>query len=249
VTITRRNHGRSHSYWDDDERLPGVTTILDQALAKPALINWAGDTTAGYAVDHWDDLGEMPPSRRLDRLKRCRWEERDAAGRRGTEVHNLASGLVVGAEVHVPDELVGHVESYVDFLDTWEPEPVLVETVVANRGVRYAGTLDLVADMGGLRWLLDLKTARSGIFFETALQCTAYARAEVYINDDGLEKPMAALGIDRVGAVHVTAGGWELRELNGSEEVWTTFRHLAWLQRRLDGARDWVGASVVEVPG
>jgi hypothetical protein len=101
--------------------------------------------------------------------------------------------------------------------------------------------------MRGTRWLLDIKTARSGIFGETALQCCAYARAEVYLGDDGAEHDLAALGIERVGAIHVRSDGWDLRPLVAGEEVWSTFRHLAWIHRQLercDQMRDWVGPAI-----
>ena len=246
MTLARRNHGRGHSYLLDGEKVPGVTTIL-RTLPKDALVEWAGKTTAAYAVDHWDELGELAPSKRLDRLNRARFEDRDAGARRGTEVHRLGEALVSGEEVTVPDELAGHVESYVAFLDAWEPEPVVVEAVIANRAVGYCGTVDLVADMRGERWLLDLKTARSGIFGETALQLCAYARAEVYLDAEGTEAKMAELGIERIGGIHVRADGWDLRELRADDEVWNTFRHLAWLTRHTEGMRDWVGAAL-EVP-
>jgi hypothetical protein len=247
VTIERRNHGRGHSYIVDGQKLPGVTTIIDGTLPKKALIEWAGKTTANYAIDYWDELSQETPSKRLARLNGARFEEKDTAARRGTEVHTLGEQLVRGDRVDVPDELAGHVESYLNFLDTWNPEPVQVEMVVANRTVGYCGTADLVADLAGTRWLLDLKTGRSGIFGETALQCAAYRRAEAYLGADGQEHPVAELGIQRVGAIHVRADGWDLRPLVDDDDVWACFRHLAWLYRqleRVDGMRDWVGPAI-----
>jgi hypothetical protein len=244
MTISRRNYGRGHSYQIDGQKVPGVTTILNAALPKPALINWAGETTAGYAVDHWDELGDLAVSQRLKKINKARFEERDAAANRGTEVHRLGAQLVAGEEVDKPDELAGHVESYVDFLNTFEPDPVLVEFVIANRAVGYCGTGDLVADIRGHRWLLDLKTSRSGIFGETALQCCAYARAETYLDPDGAEQPMPELGIQRVGAVHVRADGWDLRPLEWGEDVWAMFRHLAWVARRVEDIPEWVGPAI-----
>jgi hypothetical protein len=244
MAITRRDHGRGHSYLIDGNKVPGVTTIIGATLPKPALIDWAGKTTAAYAVDYWDELTELAPSKRLDRLNGARFEQRDTAARRGTEVHALAERLVAGHEVDVPDELDGHVRQYVDFLNTFEPAPVLVEFVVANRKVGYCGTVDLVADMRGERWLLDLKTARSGIFGETALQLCAYSRAETYLDGDGNEQPMDALGITRVGAIHVTGDGWELRPVDVDDRVWDCFRHLAWLARRVDEIGEWVGRPI-----
>jgi hypothetical protein len=248
MTITRRNHGRGHSYEVDGRKLPGVTTILDKTMPKPALIEWAGKTTAAYAVDRWAELADLTPSKRLERLNRARWEEKDTAARRGTEVHGLAEHLITGEKIDVPDELAGHVDAYLDFLTTWDPEPVLVEAVLANRAVGYCGTVDLVADLKGTRWLLDIKTARSGIFGDTALQCCAYAHAEVWAGPDGEESPVPDLGIERVGAIHVRADGWDLRPLVAGDEVWNTFRHLAWVYRQYDASdtlRDWVGESLL----
>jgi hypothetical protein len=244
MSIVRRNHGRGHSYLIDGRKIPGVTTILGDTMPKPALINWAGRTTAAYAVDYWDELAGLAPSKRLDRLNGARFEEKDQAARRGTEVHTLGERLVKGEEVDVPDELAGHVDAYVDFLNTWDPQPVAVEVVLANRAVGYCGTADLIADMRGQRWLLDLKTARSGIFPETALQCCAYAHAEVYVCKEGEEHPLADLGIERVGAVHVRADGWDLRPVEWGEDVWTYFRHLAWLFRQADQLEGWVGPAL-----
>jgi hypothetical protein len=246
VTLVRKNHGKGHSYYLDGEKVPGVTTILGGTLPKNALVEWAGRTTAGYAVDYWEELAELPPSKRLDRLNRARFEDRDNAARRGGDVHRLGATLVGGEEVAVPDELAGHVASYVDFLNTYDPKPVLVETVIGNRACRYCGTFDLVADMGGERWLLDLKTGRSGIFPETALQLAAYRRAEFYLGVGGEEVTLSDLGITRLGAVHIRADGWELREVLHEAEVWEVFRHLAWVYRRIEGDRDreWISAPV-----
>jgi len=252
VSITRRNYGRGHSYAIDGVKVEGVTTILGKALAKPALINWAGDTTAAYAVDYWDELAELSPSKRLTRLQKGRYEDRDAAARRGTEVHRLAEQAVAGDDVgdQVPEELRGHVESYIAFLDAFNVQPILVEAIVAHRGLSYCGTTDLVADLGPERWLLDIKTARSGIFGETALQLCAYARAEVYVDGDGAEHNVADLGIARAGAVHVRADGYDLYPLAVDDDVWLAWRHLLWVTRHAgeDQQREWVGESLPAPP-
>jgi hypothetical protein len=247
VTITRRNYGRGHSYAIDGQRVDGVTTILGKALAKPALINWAGDTTASYAIDYWDELADLTPSKRLERLKKGRYEERDAAARRGTEVHTLAERAIAGEDMAdiTPDELRGHVESYIAFLDQFNVQPILVEAVVAHRQLMYCGTLDLVADIANQRWLLDIKTGRSGIYGETALQACAYQRADVYV-DGNAEHPMADLAITRAGAVHIRADGYDLYPLATGDDIWLAWRHLLWVVRHAgeDQQREWVGPAI-----
>lgn len=252
--IERRNYGRSHGYKIDGRKVPGVTTITGNA-SKPALINWAGNTTADYAVDNWAALGKLPPSKRNAELRGARNKERDAAANRGTQVHRLGAALMDGREVTVPDELRGHVDSYTEFLDRVEPVAVAVELVVAHRALRYCGTLDLIADLPAVecdgrwipagRWLLDLKTSRSGIWPETALQVCGYARAEVFIDPDtGEERPMKWLQVQYTGAVHVRADGWDLRPLACTNAVWRYFQALTYITHAADETGEWVGSAI-----
>lgn len=244
MTLTRRNHGTGHTYTADGVRLPGVTTILKMA-PHDALIDWAGRTTAEYALDNWDELAALRPSERLRRLNRARFEDRDTAGRRGRQVHRLAERIVQGAEVEVPEELAGHVESYLAFLEEWEPDPVATELVVCNRTVGYCGTADLIAAMRGHTWLLDLKTGRSGIFREAALQDCAYARAETYSTPpDEAEHPLAGLGIERCGAVWIRADGYDVYPLDTGEGTWAYFRHLAAIHAADEASKEWVGEAI-----
>lgn len=240
--ITRRNHGKSgHFYYIDGVKVPGVTTVLKLTMPKDALVGWAANATAGYAVDHWDELAVLPLSKRLATLQRARYEDVDRASGRGTEVHRLAERHMSGHEVLVPEELEGHFRSYERFVDEWRPEPVLVEGILANRSMSYCGTADVVADLAdGHRWLLDYKTSRSGIFPETALQLTAYRRAEFYVDQAGDERPLAELRIDRVGALHLRADGYSLQEIEDTGRTWEYFRHLLWLHRRLDEQQEWI---------
>lgn len=242
--IRRIDRGRGHSYTIDGEKVDGVTSLLGDGLAKPALINWAANTTAAYAVDNWTELGELSVSARLERLKKCRYEDLDKAARRGTEVHSLAEKLVQGQQVEVPEELAGHVEAYVRFLDDFEPEPILVETTVGSRKWRYAGTLDLVARIAGEVWILDAKTSRSGIFPDNALQLAMYRHAEVFIDGNGGEKPMESLGITRSGAIHIRADGYDLIPLDTGEAVFRDACHVIWVARMTKRMSGWRGEAI-----
>jgi hypothetical protein len=253
VTVRRRKYGSGHAYYVDDEHYPGVTTIIGATVPKNGLINWASRTTAEYAVNYWDDLAELPISERLTRLLGAKDADRDSAARRGTQVHRLGARLVRGERVAVPEELEGHVTSYVRWLDEVNPAWVFSELVVANRTHRYCGTADLIADLPPMewedqiiprgRWLLDLKTGRSGIWFETALQLCGYEHAETYRDPAAPdeERPVPWLGIEYCGAIHVTADGCELRPLETGSEVWAYFQHLRWLYDRQKPP--WVGEA------
>lgn len=234
--IIRKNHGRNHSYRDQNgAKVPGVTTIISDGVPKNALQGWAARTTADYAVNHWDELAEMPVADRLAKLGRARYDDRDGAANRGTRVHKLAEKLSTGQTVQVPDDLAGHVESYVAYLDDWSPGFELLEAVIMSHRHGYAGTLDAAAwfdpaqlldagvddDQPGSPELLsslvaagepalaivDTKTARSGIFGEVALQLAGYRYADVYVAD-GVEVPMPQFHIAL--ALHIRADGYDL---------------------------------------
>lgn len=244
--ISRRRYGRSgHGYVDANGlSVPGVTTIL-KALPKDALINWAANATAEAAIDRWDELTAMKPAARLATLKKARYDDRDTAANRGTEVHRWAEQYVVGAEVAIPDDIAGHAESYRHFVDEWEPEPVLIEAVVMSHKHGYAGTCDAVFDIEGLgRCLLDVKTSRSGIFGETALQLAAYRYADVYIDGAGVEQPM--LQVDAVLGLHVRADSYELRPVEAGPEQLREFLYVMQVARfTSETSKTYIGEPLV----
>jgi hypothetical protein len=248
MTIRRINRGRGHSYEIDGRKADGVTTLIGDGMPKPALINWAANTTAAYAVDHWDELAEATPSIRLETLKKARYSELDLAGKRGTEVHDLAEKLAHDQEVDVPDELAGYVESAVRFLDEWKPETLLTETVVASRKWGYAGTFDLLMRLpDGRTVLADWKTTRSGIWGETALQLGAYANADVHLASDG-EHPMDDLGIDTGMAVWIRADGYDVYEVD-LEQGFKVFTHVMWVARQAKGMKERLISEALTVDG
>jgi len=258
MSIQRINRGKSHSYIDTrtGERIPGVTTILSDGIPKPALINWAADATAEYAVDHWDELGTATPTARLKALRGGRYAVKDEAANRGTQIHALAERLVHGERVAIPEGLEGHVTSYVRFLDEYDVRPVLVERTIWSVGHNYCGTFDLIADLldpddpepdpdarRRHTWLLDLKTNRSGIFGETSLQLAAYRYADFWIDDDGSEQKMP--DVDFTGAVHVTAGGYSLVPVEAGPMQHRTFLYAQQIAAFTATSRELVGEPVV----
>lgn len=232
---------RGHSYRDaSNRRIPGVTTILNDGVPKKALMDWGPRITAEYAVDHWEELATLPPSGRLERLKGARWEATDAGAKRGTEVHLLAERLIKGEEVEIPDAIAGHVEAYVAFLDEWDPQPVLVETAVCSYKHGYSGTLDLIADFPsrGTRALCDVKTAKSGIWGETALQMAAYRYADVLLGEEPVPE------VDEVLGIHVTAEEVRLLPITAGPEQFRQFLYVQQVARFCDESRDLIGNPI-----
>lgn len=252
MSIRRVDRGRGHTYLDDEgRRVPGVTTIVGGGLPKPALIDWAANTTVDYAIDHWDELTAKAPSVRMKELKGARYAEKDTAARRGTQVHKLAERLVAGEAVPVPAGLEGHVQSYVRFLDDFDVEPILTEAVIVSHEHRYCGTLDLIADLldveqpggGRVRWLLDVKTTRSGVYGETALQLAGYRYADRWVDDEGTEFEIPA--VDRCGVVWVRADGYDLIPVEVGPAQHRQLLYAQQTARFVDSSRDLVGEPII----
>ena len=241
---TKRYGKPSHHYVDGAGRkLPGVTTLISDGMPKPALIGWGIKSVAEFAIDHWDELAEMPLSERLKKLKGSPYADRDAAARRGTEVHALAEKLLLGQEVPVPEELAGHVDAYVKFLDQWQPEPVLAESTVYNLEFGWAGTLDLVARFPDGRTLLcDVKTTRSGVFGEVAYQLAAYRYSTHYLDADGAPHPMPE--VDGCAVIWVRSDGYDLIPVRADWAVLTEFRHIARVARAAADCKSYVGEAL-----
>lgn len=244
----RVDTAKGHHYKDANTlRVPGVTTLLSQGLPKPALINWAANATADGALDAWDDLCAMSPAKRLDYLKRVRYAVRDEAANRGTAIHTLGADLVAGETVEVPPELTGYVEGYAKFLDAFDVTPVEVEFSVASYRHAYAGTADLIADLsiphrGRVRMLIDLKSNRSGIFAETALQLAAYRYADVILDPDGGDHPM--LEVEATAAVHITPTGSHLIPVETNEAIHRVFLYVAQVAAFERDGKDLIGPAL-----
>lgn len=243
--IVKRKAGRGHYYLIDGKKADGVTTLIGDGLPKPALARWSANTVAEFVADNVEHMRDvydwMDRDQLVAMLKQVPWSRRDTAAVKGTDVHALAERLTNGEEVEVPDHLAGYVESCVRFLDEWRVRPILTEAVIASRRWNYCGTLDLVGELrDGQRGIFDWKTGASGIFPEAALQLSAYAHAEVYL-DGTEEKPVSPLGIERGFGVHIRPDGYDVFELPVDEKTFNAFLHVVTVARWAKASRDLVG--------
>lgn len=250
--LTRRNHGSGHSYYLDGEKVDGVTTILSKGFPKPALVGWASRETAKFAVENWDELGAASIVDRLRAIEKAAHNRRDTQAVRGTLIHTIARALAEGKEVTPPEHVSGHVDSYLQFIEDWDVEDILVETTVASSrpSGAYAGTLDLIARLhndGGRTWILDFKTSASGIFMESALQLAAYRHADFYVGADGRELPLPP--IDAAGAVWIRADGYDLYPVRADESAFRTFQYAQQIAAAATAGRDHYVEAALVPPG
>lgn len=201
--ITRRR------YLLDGEPVDSVSQIAD-TLRKKALERWIEDQATRGAV-HAERMGELAGvpeedwSRRVRALNLGASAKRDEGADRGTIVHDALHGLTRGIVPNPADVpalarpwLQGAMRAWIA-LGTGDT--VISEEIVAHPELRYAGRPDLVRYVQGRLTLIDYKSSRGGIPYESAhyqarlyamaLECCGIAVQDVLLvginNDAGFE--------------------------------------------------------------
>jgi hypothetical protein len=240
-----------HTYSLDGERVPGVTTVIGKATGKPGLVKWSARLAAEWAATHRDELDTLGEEEWVKVATAASDRARDLGARNGTLLHKLAERLLWGDPLPdaddqgapFPTEIRLSAEQLARFMDAWNVTPIVHEVAVFHEEHRWAGTLDLVADLAdGQRWLLDWKTGSSGVWPEMALQLAAYRHAtHVQVGD----RDMLMTPVQRAACVWVRPDSWELIPVRADADTYEVFRHMlpvaAWASARRD---DYVGAPV-----
>jgi hypothetical protein len=165
-------------YYDEEGNyVPSVTTILNAYPKGPEYYMWL--KKVGMDAD----------------------EIRDAAGERGSTVHNLTEQYDEGKEVSLMNDNGGFrfrmdewnmFEKYVTFINKCHPVMILSEETFVSRELGFAGTIDRIMTIGAANYLVDIKTS-SSIWESYWLQLAAYkklyeycTRKENYTRIDGV---------------------------------------------------------------
>lgn len=210
------------------DKVPSVTSIGGM-LPKRALQFWRGKTVAQAAVD---DLGVVVdfvtkgnPTAAVDHLKRAPDRSSGEAAKLGTDVHNLCERINKGEDIgKVHADLAGFIEQYRRFLRDFEPGFLEVEATAWSETYGYAGTLDFIAMIDGEVVIVDIKTGKSGVWPDVALQLTAYARADYLLDASGERRPLPE--INAAAALSLRPDGYQLIPVRLGDDVFDTFKAL-----------------------
>lgn len=177
--------------------VPRVSQVLD-VIARPEYQRMALDAAATYAVDevlYWSE--ELPRAAAIAKIKQEATARRDAAGRRGTKIHNAVDTILKGEEAEdVDPDHLPYIAQAVRFLDDWMLKPLHSEQTVYSRTYQYAGTADLIAEVrtyGNVP--IDWKSGRPKD--ANAIQLSAYANGDFIGTRDGdmYDVPECEVGI------------------------------------------------------
>lgn len=212
--------------------LPSVTTIL-KALPKEWLGPWAAKMAAEAAIEELGNIVTMAMHEGADAakayIKGAPWRKRDAARDRGTAVHAAAETDADLADV--PEEARARTLAWHLWLDDYKPEILRQEGTVYYPYYGYAGTFDLIAEIGGETWLIDIKTG--GLHWDHRLQQAAYRYAS-YIGDEDGNPVEDVPHIDRVGILQLADDGYSFYEVKAADDEWRAFLHCIEQGRYID---------------
>lgn len=184
--------------------VPGVSSIVDM-MPKGALTPWAARLAAEWAIGNIDEVTEMldndEPKKAIDKIKGASSRYADSAAREGTMVHHyteaIARAVMTGEKPRaerMPEGMTPYLKNYVRFLREFEVEPVMLETVVWNEEIGYAGRLDMACILHAISedlCIVDTKSGASGVWESVSLQQTAYVYAESHWDEEqDILKPM-----------------------------------------------------------
>ncbi len=228
TSTTKKDGSRTYSVPDADGNLidlPSVTTIL-RIVNKPALIYWAANSVANYALDNLDTINELmgvlgedgdrDGAYRL--LKGSPWSHRDRAANVGSSVHDSIEKMILGQDVDVPIYAQPFVDAWGEFIRDYNGTFEASEMTVYSLTHGYAGTCDALMKYGDRLGVTDWKTragkkAASQSAYETELlQVAAYAKAEFALLPDGSSERLPQ--IDGGSVVMLCPDGYAITKID-----------------------------------
>lgn len=224
--------GANRVYWRNGVPYISVTSALHNLPGKGhILMKWTGKLVAEAGAAAVESVKEcvtcedsmsgptspylyMDKAEMVEEFKDAPNRVRDAAGDKGTSVHNALERLVDGEDAEkilttlTPEE-VPYFRAATKFLADHEPEFVYQEASVFSDAHQYAGTTDaivrmrkFIAALNALRakdgappvpldslTVLDWKTS-NGVYKEVACQMAGYRRADTLVLPSGEEIAM-----------------------------------------------------------
>jgi hypothetical protein len=188
ASFINRGNGRDRFYPYQGEYFVSVTTVLDR-LPKPALDIWKQRRLLEGAMEHWEAIKDLTPAKAIAYITKQQESSSNSA-----DIGNIAHKYLETRErpEDLPAEAVPFLDRIDEFLVEYRPEVWASERTVYSRQYGYAGTTDIIMDIGGIRYFADLKTGKS-VWSEVGLQLAAYRHAD-FMLVDGKEFPISEVG-------------------------------------------------------
>ena len=177
---------KTHKYLINGKLATGVTTILG-VIAKPALISWASRMASNYVLNNLKDLNDL--ERVCEEAKNAHRSKRDKAGNTGKATHEKCENWIRVRFLKLPpNETIEYdklseeekkiadimIDNFKDWATKNKVKFLASEKRLYNEELFIAGTVDALCEIGGKKYVLDIKTS-SSIFDRVPMaQCAGY---------------------------------------------------------------------------
>lgn len=228
----------------DQHKLYGVTTAL-KTLSTEALIGWAANVTAEYAVNNWDELSGLSVTDRLTELKGAREKARNKAADAGTALHVIAEQLSRDESPMVTPEQRPQAEALARWMDREQYESWANEFPIAHTVWKYGGTPDAMGMLHrrGISALIDFKR-QPRVYEEVAWQLSGYRYADLcQLNGPESEGPM--LEVDGTYVVQILPDNVQMVPVETNVATHREFLHILQVARARQAVE---GNSRIGVP-
>lgn len=132
------------------------------------------------------------------------------AAERGTRIHKQIEAMDLNGTCEVDIDTKHHVLEYNAFFRKFDPEWLLIEKPFFHPELNYCGTIDRYGIIGGVRWLLDIKTVSNPNEQMIGAQLSAYSKL--------LE--IAGYPVEKVGYLHLYKDKkYRLKELPNDDSL------------------------------
>lgn len=250
-----RPDGRFYTHPLGDGQYESVTSILSATRGKPWLQDWAAKKAAALLLRNMGAIQAMLTEQgypaTLTYLKQAARRDREVKADIGSHIHDVQEALILDADVPpLPDHLAGLVlddyddtdelvevtpewvdrisDGFTAFVDDFGVEFEMAEATVANPQYEFAGTLDIIAVLKGLRtnlarFLLDTKTGKI-VDSDVGEQLAAYRRCrEVWIDLGNIEAMPQVHGCAVLHLRATYSRGYKVLEQPADVAAWRRF--------------------------
>lgn len=162
-----KNQRRGGCYWINGKPYLTVTTIL-KIIDKPALRYWFGKEVYLAMV--------KDPTLSQQEALAAPYKTSDKAKSRGLTVHSIVEAYKNVGKIKVAEDFKGYQDAFIKFITDTKAKILTQEKTVIDEENRFAGTLDMLAEINGKEVIIDVKTGKD-IYPEAFLQLSAYAHA------------------------------------------------------------------------
>ena len=216
--VVRKEVDGAHFYYVNEKFVPGVTTILGEAMPTP------------YALRYW--IGEVGNEKAQAKL--------ESAGERGTNLHHACESLLRGETVDLRSKfpskedkrcLAGFVAWVNEFNPKFEDVQKDIEFIVVSKE-GFAGTVDFTCKLEDEPWIIDIKSSAQ-VYDSHKLQLGAYQQA--YYEMTGIKA--------KTGILHLNSKvkkGWTFHkdlEIEGKPVEFEDFKKVFEVYKMLNGGK------------